>query len=190
MFSAPMGGTDISNDGCIGPKSTAFYELRAKGGAGAVTVSELMVHPATDGSHAYHLDESILNSLASATYTADGIRRHGAIPSLELSHSGMYAGTYMTDKRRQKSMNQWGPSDTVRPDGVEVKALTKEMIQEIAASYAHVAGLAKRAGFEMLMIHGGHGWLLNQFLSPYFNKRNDEYGGKLGKSRRLSGGGF
>lgn len=125
MFSAPMGGTDISNDGCIGPKSTAFYELRAKGGAGAVTVSELMVHPATDGSHAYHLDESILNSLASATYTADGIRRHGAIPSLELSHSGMYAGTYMTDKRRQKSMNQWGPSDTVRPDGVEVKALTK-----------------------------------------------------------------
>lgn len=179
MFSAPMGGTDISNDGCIGPKSTAFYELRAKGGAGAVTVSELMVHPATDGSHAYHLDESILNSLASATYAADGIRRHGAIPSLELSHSGMYAGTYMTDKRRQKSMNQWGPSDTVRPDGVEVKALTKEMIQEIAASYAHVAGLAKRAGFEMLMIHGGHGWLLNQFLSPYFNKRNDEYGGSL-----------
>lgn len=41
MFSAPMGGTDIANDGCIGPKSTAFYELRAKGGAGAVTVSEL-----------------------------------------------------------------------------------------------------------------------------------------------------
>ena len=50
MFSAPMGGTDITNDGCIGPKSTAFYELRAKGGAGAVTVSECMVHPATDGS--------------------------------------------------------------------------------------------------------------------------------------------
>lgn len=85
MFSAPMSGTDITNDGCIGPKSTAFYELRAKGGAGAVTVSELMVHPATDGSHAYHLDESILNSLACATYTADAIRRHGAIPSIELS---------------------------------------------------------------------------------------------------------
>ena len=157
MFSAPMGGTDITNDGCIGPKSTAFYELRAKGGAGAVTVSECMVHPQTDGSHAYHLDESILNSLACATYTADAIRRHGAMPSLELSHSGMYAGTYMTDKNKQKSMNQWGPSDTVRPDGVPVKALTKEMIDEIVKAYGHVAGLAKRAGFEMLMIHGGHG---------------------------------
>ena len=179
MFSAPMGGTDIANDGCIGPKSTAFYELRARGGAAAVTVSELMVHPATDASHAYHLDESILNSLSAATYTADAIRRHGAIPSLELSHSGMYAGTYMTDKNKQKSIHQWGPSDTVRPDGVQVKALTKEMLCEIIASYGHVAGLAKRAGFEMLMIHGGHGWLINQFLSPMFNHRTDEYGGTL-----------
>lgn len=179
MFSAPMGGTDITNDGCIGPKSTAFYELRAKGGAGAVTVSECMVHPKTDGSHAYHLDPAILNSLACATYTADAIRRHGSMPSLELSHSGMYAGTYMTDKSKQKSMNQWGPSDTVRPDGIEVKALTKEMIDDIVKSYGDVAAMAKRAGFEMLMIHGGHGWLINQFLSPYFNRRTDEYGGSL-----------
>lgn len=179
MFSAPMGGTDITNDGCIGPKSRAFYELRARGGAAAVTVSECMVHPATDGSHAYHLDESILNSLANATYAADAIRRHGAIPSLELSHSGMFAGTYMTDKSKQHALKQWGPSDTVRADGVPVQALTKEMIAEITEAYAHVAGLAKRAGFELLMIHGGHGWLINQFLSPLFNHRNDEYGGSL-----------
>ena len=179
MFSTPMGGTDITNDGCIGPKSTAFYELRAKGGAGAVTVSELMVHPETDASHAYHLDERILNSLACATYTADAIRRHGAIPSLELSHSGMYAGTYMTDKAKQKSIAQWSASATTRADGVEVKELTRPMIDEIVQAYGHVAGLAKRAGFEMLMIHGGHGWLINQFLSPLFNHREDEYGGSL-----------
>lgn len=186
MFSAPMGGTDITNDGCIGPKSTAFYELRGKGGAGAVTVSECMVHPETDGSHAYHLDTSILNSLAAATYTADAIHRHGAVPSLELSHSGMYAGTYMTDKSKQHNMHQWGPSDTVRPDGVPVKALTTDMLSDIVASYGRVAGLAKRAGFGMIMIHGGHGWLLNQFLSPYFNKRTDEYGGSLENRCRLA----
>ncbi len=186
MFSAPMGGTDITNDGCIGPKSTAFYELRGKGGAGAVTVSECMVHPETDGSHAYHLDTSILNSLAAATYTADAIHRHGAVPSLELSHSGMYAGTYMTDKSKQHNMHQWGPSDTVRPDGVPVKALSTDMLSDIVASYGRVAGLAKRAGFGMIMIHGGHGWLLNQFLSPYFNKRTDEYGGSLENRCRLA----
>ncbi|MCU6761460.1 NADH oxidase [uncultured Roseburia sp.] len=186
MFSAPMGGTDITNDGCIGPKSTAFYELRAKGGAGAVTVSECMVHPKTDGSHAYHLDTSILNSIACAAYTADAIQRHGAVPSLELSHSGMYAGTYMTDKSRQHELNQWGPSDTVRPDGIRVKSLTKEMIDEITGAYGKTAALAKRAGFEMIMIHGGHGWLINQFLSPYFNKRTDEYGGSLKNRCRLA----
>ena len=186
MFSAPMGGTDITNDGCIGPKSTAFYELRAKGGAGAVTVSECMVHPQTDGSHAYHLDPAILNSLACATYTADAIRRHGAMPSLELSHSGMFAGTYMTDKSRQKSMNQWGPSDTVRADGVPVKALTQDLIDDIVRAYGDVAAMAKRAGFEMVMIHGGHGWLINQFLSPLFNKRTDEYGGSLENRCRLA----
>ncbi len=138
-----------------------------------------MVHPETDGSHAYHLDESILNSLACATYTADAIRRHGAMPSLELSHSGMYSGTYMTDKNKQHGMTRWGPSATVRPDGVQVGELTCGMIGEIVAAYGHVAGLAKRAGFELLMIHGGHGWLINQFLSPMFNMRTDEYGGSL-----------
>lgn len=178
MFSAPMGGTDITNDGCIGPKSTAFYELRAKGGAAAVTVSECMVHK-TDGSHAYRLDESILNSLAGAPYAADAIRRHGAIPSLELSHSGMFAGTYMTDKTKQHELVQYGPCDTVRADGVKVRALDEELITEIVHAYGHVASLAKKAGFEMVMIHGGHGWLINQFLSPLFNHREDEYGGSL-----------
>lgn len=83
----------------------------------------------------------------------------------------------MTDKSRQHEMCQWGASDTVRADGVKVKSLSKEQIKDIVASYGKVAGLAKRAGFEMILIHGGHGWLINQFLSPYFNHRTDEYGG-------------
>ena len=60
------------------------------------------------------------------------------------------------------------------------------MLSDIVASYGRVAGLAKRAGFGMIMIHGGHGWLLNQFLSPYFNKRTDEYGGSLENRCRLA----
>ena len=186
MFSTPMGGTDIENDGCIGPKSQAFYEYRAKGGAAAVTISELMVHPATDGSHAYHIDEKILNSIPKATYTADAIRRHGAIPSVELSHSGMYAGTYMTDKSKSHGLAQWSADDGVRADGVPYKALTKEMIKEIVEAYGHAAELCKRAGFEMMMVHAGHGWLLNQFLSPMFNHRTDEYGGSTENRCRLA----
>lgn len=179
MFSAPMGGTDITADCTIGRASTAFYELRAKGGAAAVTVSECMVHPETDGSHAFHLDLKTVGSLSSFTYTADAIRRHGAIASVELSHSGQYAGTYLTDKDKKRGLAQWGPSAGVRPDGLEVKELTEEMIADIVEAYGKCAALAKRAGFEMVMVHGGHGWLINQFLSPYFNKRKDKYGGSL-----------
>ncbi len=186
MFSAPMGATDITADCCLGPRSVGFYELRAKGGAAAVTVSELVVHPETDGSHMLHLDLQTIGSLASFTYTADAIRRHGAVPSVELSHSGQYAGTYMADKAKKDALCQYGPSDGVRPDGMAVRGLTKEQIADIVNSYANAAALAKRAGFEMVMVHAGHGWLINQFLSPWFNKRTDEYGGSLENRLRFA----
>ena len=179
MCSAPIGATDILADGTPGPRTLGFYELRAKGGAAAVTVSELVVHPETDGSQMLKLSLKTPGQLGAFAYVADAIKRHGAIPSIELSHSGQYAGTYMVDKKKKGELCQYGPSDGVRPDGLPVKALTKEQIDSIVAAYAEAATLAKRAGFEMVMVHAGHGWLINQFLSPYFNKRDDEYGGPL-----------
>ena len=186
MFGAPMGSTDITADCCIGPKTVPFYENRAKGGAAAVTVSELMVHPETDGSHALHLNLTTPGSLSSFTFTADAIRRHGAVPSVELSHSGQYAGTYLVDRDKKRGLTQYGPSDGARPDGLPVKALTQQQLQDIVRAYGDAAGLAKRAGFEMVMVHMGHGWLINQFLSPFFNHRQDEYGGSLENRCRLA----
>ena len=186
MFAAPMGGTDITADCSVGPRTPGFYELRAKGGAAAVTASELVVHPATDASHMFHLNLTTPGNLAGWTFLADAVRRHGAIPSVELSHSGQYAGTYLTDKEKKKSLAQYGPSDGVRPDGIPVKALTAEQIHSIVEAYGETAALAKRAGFEMIMVHGGHGWLINQFLSPYFNHRTDEYGGSAERRARFA----
>ena len=174
-----MGATDITPDCYPGPRTQGFYELRAKGGAGSVTVSELVVHPETDASHMLHLDLTTPGCLAAHTFVADAIRRHGAVPSIEFSHSGQYAGTYLTDKNKKESLCQWGPSEGTRPDGRPVKAFSKEQIADIVKSYGEAAVLAKRAGYEMIMIHAGHGWLINQFLSPYFNHRTDEYGGSL-----------
>lgn len=179
IFSAPMGATDITSDCCPGPRTQGFYELRAKGGAASVTVSELVVHPETDGSHMLHLNLETVGCLAAHTFVADAIRRHGSVPSIELSHSGQYAGTYMSDKNKKASLNQWGPSDGTRPDGRPVKALSKEQIADIVKAYADNAALCKRAGYEMIMVHAGHGWLIQQFLSPYQNHRTDEYGGSL-----------
>ncbi len=177
MCSAPLGATDVDAQGTPGPRTLGFYEARAKGGA--ATVSELVVHPETDGSQMLHLSLKTPGQLGAFTYVADAIKRHGALASIELSHSGQYAGTYMVDKKKKGDLHQFGPSDGVRPDGIPVKALTKEQIASIVAAYAEAAGLAKRAGFDMCMVHAGHGWLINQFLSPYFNHRTDEYGGSL-----------
>ena len=107
MFSAPMGATDITADCSPGPRTQGFYELRARGGAAAVTVSELVVHPETDGSHMLHLNLTTPGNLAAHTFVADSIRRHGAVPSVEFSHSGQYAGTYLTDKAKKAALCQW-----------------------------------------------------------------------------------
>lgn len=186
IFSAPMGATDITSDCIPGPRTQGFYELRAKGGAASVTVSELVVDPNTDASHMLHLDLETPGCLAAHTYVADAIRRHGSVPSIELSHSGMYAGTYMSDKNKKDSLCQWGPSEGTRPDGRPVKALSKEQLASIVQSYADRAVLCKRAGYEMIMVHAGHGWLLQQFLSPYLNHRTDEYGGSFENRVRLA----
>lgn len=186
MCSAPMGATDITAAGSPGPRTLGFYEARAKGGAAAVTVSELVVHPETDGSQMLRLSLSVPGQLGAFAYVADAIKRHGAVASIELSHSGQYAGTYMVDKDKKGALCQYGPSDGVRPDGVPVKALTHEQIDDIVAAYANAAALAKRAGFQMVMVHAGHGWLINQFLSPYFNHRDDEYGGPLDNRVRFA----
>ena len=179
MCSAPMGATDITAEGAPGPRTQGFYELRAKGGAAVVTVSELVVHPETDGSQMLRLSLKTPGQLGAFTYVADAIKRHGAVASIELSHSGQYAGTYIVDKKSKAGLCQWGPSDGTRPDGMPVRALSHEQIESIVAAYGEAASLAKRAGFQMVMVHAGHGWLINQFLSPYFNKREDEYGGPL-----------
>ena len=186
MFSAPMGGTDITADCSVGPRTPGFYELRAKGGAAAVTASELVVHPQTDASHMFHINLTTPGNLAGWTFLADAVARHGVVPSVELSHSGQYAGTYLVDKDKKKSLTQFGPSDWVRPDGIPVKALTKEQIADIVKSYGEAATLAKRVGFQMVMVHGGHGWLVNQFLSPAFNHRTDEYGGSFENRLRFA----
>lgn len=186
MTSAPMGATDITAEGTPGLRTQGFYEARAKGGAASVTVSELVVHPETDGSQMLHLSLATPGQLGAFAYVADAIKRHGAIASIELSHSGQYAGTYMVDKKKKADLCQWGPSDGVRPDGMPVKALSVEQIQDIVAAYADAAVLARRAGFQMCMVHAGHGWLINQFLSPYFNKRTDEYGGSLENRLRFA----
>lgn len=87
---------------------------------------------------------------------------------------------------KTKNDRTWGPSQI---ENISTKILSKEMtveeIKVLIKAFADAALRAKKAGFDGVEIHGGHGYLLNQFLSPYYNRRKDEYGGSIENRARL-----
>ena len=177
IISAPMTYPILTADGCLTPEAAAFYELRAKGGAAVVMVSELIVDGKMGKYYPVQVTIDAPNAKDSLAVAARSVRRHGAVASMELSHGGMFA---ITDGP------SWGPAD-VRKDGVLVtRQMTKAAISDLLGHYSRAAALCRDAGFEMLLIHAGHGWLLEQFLSPSTNTRDDEYGGSLENRARLA----
>ena len=176
MVSAPMTFPDIPPEGYVTKEAAAFYELRAKGGAAVVTLSECIVHIKTGMSHSRHINLQDEGVLAGLTEAARSIKRHGALANVELSHGGKYGGVDLAKDLRGKTYVRYGPSAEMLPDGSKVEEMSKELIHEIVEAFGKGAALVKRAGFDMVFVHGGHGWLIQQFFSRASNKRTDEYG--------------
>ncbi len=179
IISAPMTFPILTSDGCLTPEAIAFYELRAKGGAAVVTVSELIVQ----NTGKYYPVQVLIdapNARDSLAMAARAIRRHGAIASMELSHGGKYSLV------NPDNPISYGPSDEFKSGIQTAREMSKKVIEEVVEAYGRAASLCKAAGFEMLLIHAGHGWLLQQFLSSATNKRTDEYGGSLKNRSRLT----
>lgn len=158
---AGMGGT-------VSAMLLEHYVLMAKSGVALVVVENATVdHPLGSGSdRTIRADtEENFNGLEKLART---IQEQGALASLQINHAGRFAGV----------------PEPVAPSAVETfgrlpRALTANPIQAIQGQYADAAARAKRAGFDMVELHGGTGYLLAQFLSPRTNKRKDEYGGDL-----------
>ena len=68
--------------------------------------------------------------------------------------------------------------------------MTEEIIEQTIEAFANAAVIAKMSGFGMVTLHGGHGWLLQQFFSPYYNRRTDRWGGSVRKPGTHGGGGM
>ena len=182
MCSAPMGFPDLTEDGCLTEGAMAFYENRARGGAAVVTVSEACVDYANGKSHGRLINLQNPGVLAGLTNCARAIRRHGALASIELNHAGALSDFDVPEEdRRGGQRERPGPSAMILPDGTSVREMTAEEIREAVDRFAGGAALVKRAGFDMVMIHAAHGWLIHQFLSPLTNRRTDAYGGSREK---------
>jgi len=175
--SAPMGAHGTP-EGYITAESTAYYELRAKGGAAIVTLGESMVDSkGTSHGRANPLDDpGILPSLINTT---DAIKRHGAVASIELLHAGIRSRSPRPDGA------VYGPSAGTSFYGKQIIEMEEAEIEQVVNAFGNAAEMAKLGGVQMCMIHGGHGWLLSQFLSPLHNHRKDHFGGSIENKARL-----
>ncbi len=171
LLSAPNMMCALNPDGSPTDTMVAYYEEKARGGAAQVTVGDTPVeergfttprHPIVNASTVQKWSE-----------VARAIRQHGAVASLELNHGGRVSNSAVT------GFQTLGPVDEVKTNGTTVKGASAQELEELAAAFANTARLVKQAGFDMLMLHGAHGWLLDQFLSPKYNRRTDGFGGSL-----------
>ncbi|QHE52617.1 NADPH dehydrogenase NamA [Pontibacillus sp. HMF3514] len=155
-------------DGKVVPFHLAHYESRAAGQAGLVFTEATAVLPEGRISEE---DLGIWNDehIEGLQQINEGIHRHGARSGIQLAHAG---------RKAVINGDIFAPSSVPYKDDWKVpREMSKEDIKRTIDAFAEGARRAKEAHFDIIELHGAHGYLINQFLSPLTNKREDEYGG-------------
>jgi 2,4-dienoyl-CoA reductase-like NADH-dependent reductase (Old Yellow Enzyme family)/thioredoxin reductase len=180
ILSAPASLAELDPGGRLSPENIEFYKLRAAGGCALVTVGDSIVDTPTGKSHPMQIALDSPDSVPSLKACADAIHAHNAHASIELDHGGALCDPLFLGR------NAIGPSGYVDAWGDTIEEMDEAEIKRLAESFGEAAAQAKFCGFDMVMIHGGHGWLLHQFMSPLTNRRTDKYGGNLENRMRFS----
>jgi 2,4-dienoyl-CoA reductase-like NADH-dependent reductase (Old Yellow Enzyme family)/NADPH-dependent 2,4-dienoyl-CoA reductase/sulfur reductase-like enzyme len=181
IFGSPTGPSNLSSHYYPTPETCAYYERKALGGAASVCVGDCSVDPVhgRTGSSRIRLGEQ--GAFSSMSRLADAISRHGAVASVELQHGGSHSFGSVDDGNQI-----YGPVEFTHENGCHVLPMTEEIIEMTINKFAEAAAWCKRAGFGMVTIHGGHGWLISQFVSPISNTRTDRWGGSAENRCRLA----
>jgi 2,4-dienoyl-CoA reductase-like NADH-dependent reductase (Old Yellow Enzyme family)/thioredoxin reductase len=175
LFAAPLGYCYYSSRSYPLDETIGFFENLALGGVASVNVGSTV--PDSKRGCGGPLNNPGLDDpgLAPPLYRlASAISRHGAVSTIELWHAG--ANAYLSKKMGNQI---YGVVDGPNAVGDFVPAMPESVIEETIEAYAEAAAFAKYCGFGMVMVHAGHGWLLNQFLDSKLNHRQDRWGGNL-----------
>ncbi len=177
IFSAHL--TNYAADGHPTDQHAAYYEARAKGGAGLIITEEHSTHP-TDWPyekliHGFH--RSVIPGYRKIT---DAVHRHGVPVFAQINHNGGQASSMYS------RLPVWAPSPVPDPLFREVpKAVNAREIVEIVSGYALVAGHCKEGGFDGVELQCSHSSIVRGFLSGATNQRTDQYGGSLQNRARI-----
>ena len=170
----------------------AHYAARATGGTGLVIVEATAVSPEGRIS-AYDLGIWNDTQVEAFRRITDFLRTQGTVPAIQLAHSGRKASTdrpWTGGAPVGPEAYGWQP---LAPSAVAFNEahpvpseLTVDQITEVVGQFADAARRALAAGFEIAEIHGAHGYLINEFLSPHSNHRTDAYGGSYENRTRFA----
>ncbi len=180
VMMAPMVTNYANEDGSVSQRLIDYHVARAWGGVGLIDVEAAYVREDGRGfSHqvGIHRDELIpgLRQLTNLVHEGK------AKICLQIFHAGRQTSSLVTGSQPV------APSPLAEPStGVLPRELTIKEIHEIEESFVHAARRAKEAGFDAVEVHGAHGYLIGQFMSPFSNRRTDEYGGNLAGRARFA----
>ena len=160
---------------------------KARGGAGLVIIGSIGVN---DTDSLIYFESSSLWGSEKKLFEEEisMIHQYGAKASAELFHAGQFADCRRTHATpigpctMERSFSEVNGYERIEPDVVDethVQGMSKADMERVCAEFAASAVEARRMGFDMVMLHLGHGWLPAQFMSPFFNHRTDEYGGSF-----------
>jgi 2,4-dienoyl-CoA reductase-like NADH-dependent reductase (Old Yellow Enzyme family)/thioredoxin reductase len=184
IIAAPTALMSVENVGKYSDEEMTFWEIRAQGGAAIVTHGEAVVDTETGQTKNRSLLLDNPDSLPYLARLAHKIKRHGALANIELYHGGQWAGLASFSGENKPERVAYGASAASLPEG-EVVEMPEEMLLRVIDSFGKAAAYVKRAGFDMVLVHGAHGWFFNQFLSTQYNHRTDRFGGSFENRARV-----
>lgn len=177
----PMGTNLASLNGEVTQEQIDYYELRARGGTGLITIENICIDfPfASNGTTQLRIDnDQYIPRLFKLTET---LHKHGACVGIQLNHAGASAYAY----RLNGEMPLSSSSTPSKKNGNIPRPMTHDEIYHAVDKFGDAAERVRRAGFDCVEIHAGHSYLISQFLSPLFNKRTDEFGGSVENRARI-----
>lgn len=172
---APLTNTQSRQDGCLSDDEYHWLTMRARGGFGLTMTCASHVQPVGKGFPG-QLGCYSDDHLAGLTRLASSIRKEDSLAVVQLHHAGM--------RSPQEEIGQKPvcPSDNLK---TEARALSSAEVEQLVEDFVSAAERVERAGFDGAEIHGAHGYIIGQFLSPEINQRGDRYGGSLENRMRV-----